>query len=119
MLKRFANVTLIYPLIALSLLYGQWLLSWYMIGHRPSPLGDDDPKSIAVARWLHPITLFTLAAIIPATVLAAFCNAAYIIKERPSAIQAALRLQAVVGLWLGMIMTFFTNPYQIMTWWFD
>ena len=37
LLKHLANGLIAYPLLPILSLYAQWLLSWYMLGHRQIP----------------------------------------------------------------------------------
>jgi hypothetical protein len=32
-----ANVSLVWPLVYLGLLYGEWYLAWLALGHAPAP----------------------------------------------------------------------------------
>jgi hypothetical protein len=119
MLTLFANMTLIYPLIVLGMLYGEWLLAWFVLGHKPSIIGDDDPELIPT-RWLHGITWIVVLGILPVGCAAIIFNVAHIIRNRPSAVRAAIRLHTLVCLWLGMYsMLDWYDPYQVMEWWLD
>ena len=59
-----ANTALIYPLIALATLYAEWLLAWYVLGHRPRP-SLDDPKFIVGSNWMHPFVTIVILGMVP------------------------------------------------------
>lgn len=119
LLAFFAHATLVYPLIVLGLFYGEWFLAWHALGHKPSPWGDDDPNFISGSSWMHPITALALLGIMPVGCIAIVVNVAYVVRNRLSACQVAIRLQTLVGLWLGMIASLWWEPWGVGTWWFD
>ena len=118
-LTFFANATLIYPLIFLGLLYGEWFLAWYMLGHPPSPYGDNDPAQIDGAGWMWPITGIAFIGLMPASIGAVICTIAFVMKNRPSAAQVGIRLLTLVSFWLGMHTHLMSDPYKVIYWWLD
>jgi hypothetical protein len=118
LMRVLADATLIYPLIAVGMLYVQWILSWYMLGHKPIPL-TDDPKYINGASWMHLITTVALLGVIPAGFSALAFNIAHICRQRSSAAQVSIRLCTLAGLWLGMFVTLARDSDSIMEWWMD
>jgi len=60
-----ASALLLYPLLVLASLSGEWLLARLALGHPPRPSADD-PKQIAGSRWLHGITALAVLGILPA-----------------------------------------------------
>ena len=119
LLRFFANATLAYPLIVVGLFYGEWFLAWHVLGHEPR-VSDDDPKFIDGSSWMHDITLLALTGILPVGVASIVTNVVYIVRDRPSAAQAGIRLQTLVALWLGMFVLVFCDLYYpVGEWWFD
>ena len=113
------NATLAYPIIVIGALYSEWMLAWYLLGHEPSAYGDDDPALIP-SWWMHDVTWILILGILPVGCTAVLLNVGYIIKIRPSAVRAAIRMQTLVGLWLWMYaMLAWYIPDAIMQWWLD
>jgi hypothetical protein len=119
LLAILAHATLAYPLIVLGLLYGQWLVAWIALGHKPSLWGNDDPKFITVSSWMHPVTAIALLAMLPLGFTAIVSNIVYILKYRLSSCQATIRLHVLLGLWLGTLVSLFQDPHGIVQWWID
>src|SRR5215218_1910999 len=80
-LAFFANVTLAYPLLLISALYGEWLLAWHALGHVPRA-SLDDPKDVEGSSWMHLPAGLLLMGFVPAAVAAMFCNAFYLARHR-------------------------------------
>ena len=118
LLALFAHVTLIYPLLLLGCLYGQWLLSWLVLGHRPQP-SLDDPKFIDGASWMHGITLFALMGFIPVGCVAAVFNVLYVVNRRLSLRRVFARIVALAMLWVGTIFLLRWDPGLVVYWWMD
>lgn len=113
-----AGLAAAYPLLLLGALYGQWLLSWWMLGHQPvSSL--DDPKFIDGASWMHPVTGLALLGSVPAGAGALALNAIYIALRRPPVIAALLRIGLVVALWVGTLLLLRWDPGEVLYWWLD
>jgi hypothetical protein len=118
LLQFLANFTVVYPLVVISSVHGQWFLSWFMLGHRPV-WSDDDPAFISGASWMHLVTTVVLLGIVPVACAACIFNVAYIYQQRPSAAQASIRLYSLLGFWMGMIAWLIRDPHGIMEWWLD
>jgi hypothetical protein len=118
LLRFLADATLLYPFFVVGSLYGQWLLSWHMLGHMPIYM-TDDPKYISGASWMHLVTAIALLGIMPVACAALACNCAHICRDRSSAAQASFRVCSLVGLWLGMVITIVRDPHGILEWWLD
>ena len=118
-LRYMANFTLAYPIVVVGLLYADWFLSWYNIGHKPSIWGDDDPYYDCGTKWLYVTTYFALVGILPVGCLSVISNIAHVFCNRLSAAQASIRLFTLSSLWLGMICWFMSDGHQIMVWWMD
>jgi hypothetical protein len=118
LLRFLADATLLYPVMVLGSLYGQWLLSWYILGHKPIYM-TDDPKYISGANWMYWVTAIALSGIMPITCAALACNTAHVCRHRSSAAQVSIRVFTFVGLWLGLLVTIVRDPHGIMAWWLD
>jgi hypothetical protein len=118
-LRLFANGTLVYPIAVSGLFYGEWFLAWHVLGHQPIAW-ENDPKYIDGSSWMHGITAVALIGILPVGAGAVFTNIMYLVRVRPTAVQAGIRLQTLVALWLAMYVLVFTDPYYpIGEWWMD
>ncbi|HJQ81211.1 MAG TPA: hypothetical protein VJ828_14720 [Lacipirellulaceae bacterium] len=118
LLRFLADVSLLYPCIVVFLLYSQWILSWYMLGHRPE-WSTDDPKYINGASWMHLINLIVLVGILPIIFGAVAFNVMHILRNRTSAAQASIRIATLVSLWLGLLIWMNRDPHGIIEWWLD
>jgi hypothetical protein len=117
-LTFFANATLIYPLIFLGLLYSEWLLAWYLLGHLPSALGDNDPAQIP-GDWMYPFTALAFIGHLPAGLVGICCNVIYVSKNDSSTDSIVARSLVFVCLWLGTYLIVIVDPFQVWTWWLD
>ena len=113
-----AHATLLYPLFLLGALYGQWLLSWLALGHRPQP-SLDDPKFINGASWMHGITLWALTGFIPAGCVGAVLNVLYVVDQRFGLRRAFTRVVLLVSLWVGTVFLLRWDPGRVLYWWLD
>jgi hypothetical protein len=113
-----ADATVIYPCLTICLLYIEWLLSWYMLGHRPE-WSNDDPTLIPGASWMYPINGFAIMGLLPWLIAAIALNLAHIIRNRPSAPQACIRVCTLVSIWLGCLVWIMRDPHGIIEWWLD
>src|SRR4051812_26626615 len=91
----FATLTLVFPLVVLASLYGQWLLSWAMLGRPPQPSWDD-PVHIVGASWMHPITSLAIIGFFPGGGCAVLINILYILHDQIPPWRALLRMLTVV-----------------------
>jgi hypothetical protein len=113
----FANVTAAYPLVLLGSLYGQWFLSWWLIGHRPQPMVDD-PKWIEGANVMMLVTFGALLGFVPAGVGALALNTWYAVSHRLRGPRLLVRMTVIAVLWLGTIVLLFW-PAPVLEWWLD
>jgi hypothetical protein len=113
-LRRAVDFALACAALPVVLLYGQWLLSWVMLGHMPRP-SMDDPKFIDGASWMHPITFFGFVALIPTAITAVGAIAWYAAAGRPRTLDLAWRA-AIVGAAFGLV---FWDPFHVAVWWLD
>ena len=114
----FANITAVYPLFALGALYGQWLLSWWILGRQPRP-SLDDPKYIVGASWLHDIVGLALIGCVPMALVAAALNTAYFCAHSRPGLRLSLRIVGIVGLWIGALVLLRSDPGLVGSWWLD
>ena len=117
-LAYFAHATLAYPLFLLASLYGQWLLSWYVLGHQPQP-SLDDPKSIDGASWMHGITYIAIMGFLPAAGVALALNILYAVDRRLRWVGLAIRAVSLLALWVGTFVVLNVDPGMVLYWWFD
>ena len=115
-----ANATLVYPLVFLACLYGQWFLSWYVLGHVPRP-SLDDPKYIDGASWMHPVTSVALMGLLPSAGAGLALNGLHVVLNRPGLPRTALRMLCLLGLWAGtvVLLRWDAKTYQVVEWWTD
>lgn len=113
-----ANATLLYPLFLLGALYGQWLLSWCVLGHAPVP-SIDDPKDVAGARWMNPITALAIVGWMPAACAAPVLNAFHVFARRVRGVRLGARVLLLLSLWAGMFVLLRWDPLRVVYWWFD
>jgi hypothetical protein len=107
-----------YPLLLLASLYGQWLLSWVVLGHRPQP-SMDDPKYIDGASWMGYITTIAFIGLIPAGIMALVLNVVHIAYHRLSAMGVLRRALLLFMLWGGAILLLRWDPGLVVYWWLD
>lgn len=113
-----ADLTTAYPLLLFGCLYGQWLLSWWMLGHQPRP-SLDDPKDIAGASWMGWMTGCAILGWMPAFFAAAVLQTVRGLRERRPGPNAALRLGLVFALGLGTLALLRADPGRVVSWWLD
>ena len=117
-LAFFAHATAAYPLLLLGSLYGEWLLSWWVLGHRPRP-SLDDPKSIDATIWMHIVTYLALRGFAPAGCVAVVLNTLYAINHRVRGSRLLVRVAVIAALWLGTFALLRWDPGLVLFWWFD
>jgi hypothetical protein len=111
------RTALTFPVLTLLALYGQWFLSWAVLGHPPRP-SLDDPKDITGANWMHPITGILLMTYFPAGVMAFALNVAHTVFHQPMR-RRILSWTVFFVLWLGAIALLIRDPGKVLYWWFD
>ena len=117
-LAYFAHATLAYPLFLLASLYGQWLLSWYVLGHQPQP-SLDDPASIDGASWMSGITFVAIMGFLPAAGVALALNILYAVDSRLRGVRLMVRAFTLLALWVGTMVLIRVDPGFVVYWWFD
>ncbi|MCU0865567.1 MAG: hypothetical protein MUC36_17415 [Planctomycetes bacterium] len=120
LLTVLANATAAFPLLLIAALYGQWLLSWLLLGHRPVP-SIDDPKYIGGASWMSFVTGIALVGFLPVGCLALLLNALHaVVQPQPWPLQRQLmRVVATVTLWFATLVLLRSDPGRVVEWWFD
>lgn len=113
-----ADITAVYPVFALGALYGQWLLSWLILGHQPRP-SIDDPKYIDGASWMHDITAFALIGCLPMALVTAVVNTVYFCAHSNPGLRLSLRIVGIVGLWIGALLLLRSDIGLVVSWWLD
>jgi hypothetical protein len=118
LLTYLANGLVVFPLLPILSLYGQWLLSWWILGHPPQPWVDN-PKHIDGASWMHPITATALMLSLPAAAAALAFNITYVIVVRDAWRRAAVRALVLFVAWAGTYLLLSLDPGRVMFWWVD
>jgi hypothetical protein len=113
-----AYTTAAYPLLLVGLLYGQWLLSWWVLGRQPRP-SLDDPAYIAGTSWMHWVTGLVFIGYVPMFIAAAVLNTLCALRHRNPGAQSAIRMTGCVTLWLGSLLLFRADPGLVVAWWCD
>ncbi len=113
-----AHVTAAYPLLSLVSLYGQWLLSWRMLGRRPLP-SLDDPKYIDGASWMHLVTFVAFIGFLPAFFGAVVLNTRYALERHLRGPRLLLRITIAVALWVSAIVLLNRDPGSVLYWRMD
>jgi hypothetical protein len=117
-LRRMAIASLLWPALVVVLLYGEWLLATWSLGHLPRPSADD-PKNIAGSNLVHFFTLAAILGAIPAALLAPVLSAIEIFVNRPTIARALVRVVAVIASWAVLAMLFKWDPGRVLYWWMD
>jgi hypothetical protein len=118
LLAFIANATMVFPLVFLVLLYGEWFLGWLVLGHPPRP-SIDDPKDIPVASSVHWVTLIALMGLLPIGLGAVCWNLWFVIAAKLGSARILGRMLAVVALFGGTITLIRLDPGRVVYWWFD
>jgi hypothetical protein len=118
LLRVVANVTLAYPFLAAGLLYGCWLHAWQILGHKPVAWIDDPAETLGYGLYLPGLWL-AIVGMLPAFITSAISNIAYVLKGRPSAVQAGIRAFTAVGIWLWFWNWVYRDPNEVFKWWMD
>jgi hypothetical protein len=118
MLRCFAIGSLFWPVLVIALLYGEWLLATWSLGHIPRP-SIDDPKGVAGSSWMHILTLIAIFGAVPAAALALVLNATVISICRLTVLRGLLRIAAVMLSWAVLWALFRLDPGAVLFWWFD
>lgn len=105
------------PFVALGLLYGEWLLAWWSLGHRPRS-SIDDPKWIAGSSWMHDLTGLGLLTFIPLGVLS-LALAGHFLLEPSTRRPLARPCLVLLAVWAAAGVLFFSDPWSVFYWWGD
>ena len=117
-LRVAANATAAFPLVLLTALYGQWLLSWLLLGHRPVP-SIDDPKYIGGASWMSYVTGIALVGFVPVGCVALVLNALHAVVHPQTLSRQLMRIVVTVALWFATLVLLRSDPGRVVEWWFD
>jgi hypothetical protein len=117
-LRLAADATLVYPLVVLFFLYGEWLLAGSVLGHPPLPSWND-PKSIPLSSWLHTPTLVVVVGWGPAMLASLVLNPLLGLLPRFSPRRLALRILAVLVCWGAFMALLLWDPLQVLNWFLD
>jgi hypothetical protein len=118
LLAILAWATLLYPLVFLAALYGEWLLAWYVLGRRPRPMLDD-PQLIPGSGWLYGITFAGMLMILPMGCGAGLLNILHLAINRPRWLSASLQLILFLVVWVGGYGLLRWDPWSVMDWYLD
>lgn len=107
-----------WPLLVLSALYVNWLLSWWCLGFRPVARVHD-PKWIDGANWMHWLAGWAVVAI----PFVAFCGLVLNWRyEKRAELRGWARVRRQLGLaapWVAMVLVAYYDPGQVVRWFFD
>lgn len=117
-LHRFAIVCLLWPLLVVVLLYGEWLLATWSLGHVPRPSADD-PKNIAGSNWMHLFTLIAIVGAVPAALLALVLSVIEIWIKRPGMVRVLDLIAALLVSWAVLVLLVKWDPGRVLYWWMD
>lgn len=116
--RRLADLTLWYPLALCSALYGQWLASWLVLGHRPvSSL--DDPKYIPYAHYLGYLTGLLLLGFVAVACASAILHVIDAASTRRPLREHTRRAFRFLLAWVGAFAWLRWDPGDVLYWWFD
>lgn len=116
--QRIAWALTALPLVTAALLYGEWLLSWAVLGHVPRP-SLDDPKDVAFAHWLMWPVALGIVGHLPAALGAIAIHLSVALEQRRGALDTIARVLAVVGISGGFVLWMRWDPGAVVYWWFD
>jgi hypothetical protein len=117
-LARLATATLFLPLLVAATLYGEWLLAWASLGHRPVP-SLDDPKYIDSSTWLHTVTGLMLVSAMPMAFVGLALNLTHGIVNRLPWPRFVLRIVVPLVLWGTLFAVLRADPGDVVYWWLD
>ena len=117
-LRRAADAILLYPVLVVLFLYGEWLLAWSVLGHPPLP-SLNDPKSVPGTSWLHTLTgLVLLGGYFALSASVVFYPIVGVLPK-PSPRRIVLRALAVVACWGALFALLRWDPGRVLEWWLD
>lgn len=116
--RRVAIVSLLWPALVVVLLYGEWLLATWSLGHVPRP-SLDDPMEVAGSSWMHMITTLAILGAVPAAVLALVVNTIAMELHRPTVLRGLVRLATVMTSWAVLVVLVRWDPGAVLLWWLD
>ncbi len=116
--QRVAFVSLIWPAIVAVLLYGEWLLATWSLGHVPRP-SMDDPADVAGSGWMHIFTMLAVLGAVPAAVTALVLNTIAVELHKPTVLRGLFRLVAVMMSWAVLVVLVRWDPGAVLLWWID
>ena len=115
-LRQVANASACFPLCFLLVFYGQWGLSWAVLGYEPR-VNLDDPKGVDWVRWLHPFTGCMLIALLPVSAVALVSNLAYVLRSGRG--RGLARLLVVAAIVATPLLLQAMDPGGVFQWWID
>src|SRR5438105_14115721 len=99
-------------------LYGQWFLSWAVLGHLPRS-SLDDPKDVPIAGWLHIVTVLLMLGLMPAAWAGFIVDVVDVIAAPPQGIRIFLRFLAWSVAWRALAILWHADPGGVLYCWFD
>lgn len=113
-----AKVVFLYPLLALTVIYGEWLIAWMVLGHAPRP-SLDDPKNVAVSGLLHLVSGVLIMGLVPGACAALLLMPLDIAVHRRRAVAAFQRTLVLFAPWVVVLTLLRWDPWKVMYWWLD
>jgi hypothetical protein len=107
-----ANAVAAYPLVLLGAVYGQWLVSWWVLGHRPQPALNE--AKYIFNQTLYVVTCSALLGFVPAGLAALALNTLYVVGHRLRGPRLLARVAVVAALWLGTYLLLRWDPGRVL-----
>lgn len=107
-----------YPILTLTILYGQWLLATWTLGSTPTP-NINDPRHIPMFGWLYYITVLAVTGFMPGAVVSVLLSIGCIASEAPPSARTALELLLVAFAWSVALVLLLTDPGEVLFWALD
>ncbi len=117
-LRIAANASLVYPVIFLAVLHGQWLLSWAVLGHMPR-VSIDDPQDIDGASWMQSVTLVAMCGVLPVAACALVLNVWHVADARRGWAAMLGRVVALAAFLFAAFACMRWDPWRVAEWWID
>lgn len=117
-LRRAADAILLYPVLVVLFLYGEWLLAWSVLGHPPVPSWND-PKFIVGSSWMHGVTSLVLFGALPALSVSVVFYPIVGMFPRASPRRLAVRVLTVAASWGALFVLLRWDPGRVLEWWLD
>jgi hypothetical protein len=113
-----ADLAVVYPVLAVSALYAEWLVAWAVLGHQPR-VSLDDPKDIPGSAWLGLVTFLALLGLFPAGCAAMVLTVLHAMSAERRGRRLVVQILGLLTLWPGAFALIRWDPLRVMEWWID